>query len=457
MRTFVTKCGAEYDSFIECITAKQFHSDDLDSTAIIEFLTFGSLYGSKTFFSNVSKQTTHQPYTFSENHGLKNSPSVKENSLLKQPPIRLDEAKKRFFEFFDDRKGWLKDKKISVDLTGGIDSRMVAAILIHLNIPFEAVFSTASGSGAELKIVEKLAEQKDIPLKVISLPEYFTSKNEINKLIALGDGMWDPTGLRSLAETQKWREEMGYDLAITGVGGELFKDFWWQQDFPMYKKEKPDFDRLIRMRMYPAEVSAEWLGTVFHKNQSEYLCRFKAHLSTYTESTNTETYDQVYYHLRIKEQISVLSHASANFLPVWSPLLEPELLKIGYNLRRRARFLDRFHRAVISEYVPALSDIPTTGGGMTVSDHPLNIASDIIKFVRHKSGRVLSKLRKTRNNQYNKSDIDPLIYDEVSNSIKKLKKNDILSTQAPSEPELYSLTLHGRLILLGYLCGMIES
>lgn len=457
MRTFVTKCGTEYDSFLKCIAKNQFDLDDLYPAAIVEFLTFGSLYDDKTFFRKIKKATTHQPYTLSSDRGIGDSPPGEKNPLQKEQPIRLDEAKRRFFEYFADRKGWLKDKKISVDLTGGIDSRMIAAILIKLDVPFEAVFSTASGSETELEIVEKLAEEMSIPLKVISFPRTFTSKSEIDKLIELGDGMWDPIGLRSLAKTQKWREAQGYDLAITGVGGELYKDFWWQQDFLLYQKTDPDFKRLLHMRMYPANVSAEWLGPIFQKNQSEYLRSFKAHLSSYTESTNTETYDQIYYHLRIKEQISVLSHASANFLPVWSPLLEPELLQIGYNLRRRDRFLGRFHRAVISECSPELSKKPTTDGGMTISNQPLNIATDLARFIRHKAGRVVSKIRNTNHSQSVKRDVDPVIYSEVSSSIKKLKEIDILSRQAPTEPELYSQTLHGRIILLGYLCTMIES
>jgi len=65
MRTFVANCGTEYNSFLDCIAANNYHPSDLDTNAIVEFLTFGSLYGSKTFIGNVSKKTTHQPYNLS--------------------------------------------------------------------------------------------------------------------------------------------------------------------------------------------------------------------------------------------------------------------------------------------------------------------------------------------------------------------------------------------------------
>jgi len=328
---------------------------------------------------------------------------------------------------------------------------------LYLDIPFQVVFSMSSGSEGELKIVGKLTDEVNLPLKVIPSPDSYSSKEEIEKLIKLGDGQWDPTGLRSLYNSQHWRKIQGYDLALTGVGGELYKDFWWLQDLPFYQSSRPDFDRLLSMRMYPSTVPEELLGIAFEQNQDDYLRDFKSHLSFYHRETNTQTYDQVYYHLRIKEQISVLSHASATFLPVWSPLLDPELLRIGYNLRRRDRFLSWFHRSTVTECAPALSKISTTDGGMTVSKRQINVASDMIKFIRHKSGRVLSKLKKDGSKTEKMRISDPIFRDEICGSIQNLKKVNILSEHAPDSPEMYSENLHGRLVLLGYLAGLVGA
>jgi hypothetical protein len=457
MRLYTTTNGVEYNSFLDCIIAEKKSVVDFDPFAVMEFLTFGSVYGNKTFFKNIKKETTHQPYRLDEDMGLVSATKKDKNPLRQEQSVNAKEAMKLMIDFFVRRKKWLTVQKVSVDLTGGIDSRLIASILLYLDIPFQVVFSMSSGSEGELKIVGKLTDEVNLPLKVIPSPDSYSSKEEIEKLIKLGDGQWDPTGLRSLYNSQHWRKIQGYDLALTGVGGELYKDFWWLQDLPFYQSSRPDFDRLLSMRMYPSTVPEELLGIAFEQNQDDYLRDFKSHLSFYHRETNTQTYDQVYYHLRIKEQISVLSHASATFLPVWSPLLDPELLRIGYNLRRRDRFLSWFHRTAVTECAPALSKISTTDGGMTVSKRQVNVASDMIKFIRHKSGRMLTRLKKDGTKTEQLRVCDPIFRDEICGSIQNLKKVNILSEHAPDSPEMYSENLHGRLVLLGYLAGLIDA
>lgn len=457
MRLYKTTKGTEYDSFLNCIKEENINVEDIDPIAILEFLTFGSIYGNKTFFKGIEKKTTHQPYRIDRKEGLTRLPNTDVNPLQESQPINVDDAKNKMVNYFSNRDKRLKEKKVSVDLTGGIDSRMVASILLFLEIPFDAVFSISSGSDDEFKIVRRLTAEAGVRLKMIPPVGLIESTEEIRKLIELGDGQWDPIGLRSLSRSQSWRDEKGYELALTGVGGELYKDFWWQQDFPFYLKSQPDFDRLLNIRMYPANIADKWLGSVFNETQDDYLRNFKNILALHRCETNSQTYDQIYYHLRIKEQISVLSHASATFLPVWSPLLEPELLNIGYNLRRRDRFMSALHREVISFCAPHWANIPTTDGGMTVSNRPVQKASDLARFARHKTGRVLSKIKKNESGTSRNTFPDPVLYEEIKNVIGKLKEVNILSERAPTRPEQYPSNLHGRLILLGYLSGLVGT
>lgn len=457
MRLFKTTKGAEYDSFLNCIKAENKSAEDIDPTAILEFLTFGSVYGNKTFFKGIKKKTTHQPYGIDKNEGLIRLTYTDANPLKETQPIKVGKANNKIVEYFLNRKHWLKGKKVTVDLTGGIDSRMVASILLFLEIPFDAVYSISSGNDNELEIVNRLTTEAGVSLEVIPPVGLIESPEEIRSLIELGDGQWDPVGLRSLSCSQAWRNESGYELALTGVGGELYKDFWWQQDFPFYHKSQPDFDRLLNMRMYPANIPDEVLGSVFRETQGNYLRDFKNKLTFYSCETNSRTYDQIYYHLRIKEQISVLSHASAAFLPVWSPLLEPELLNIGYNLRRRDRFMSALHREVISFCTPHWANIPTTDGGMTVSNRPVQKASDLARFFRHKTRRGLSRIKKNEPNTSKKTISDLILHEEIENAIRKLKQVNILAEQTPNTPEKYSSNLHGRLVLLGYLTEFLDT
>jgi hypothetical protein len=458
MRQFINEEGAKFSSFLDAVSSGNYKIPSrLDKTALLEFLTFGSIYGEKTFLMGIKKEATHQPYSINPETGWIEEIQCMNNPLQSSQNLSIEEVKDNFIDFFRPLKDRFAGRKISIDLTGGIDSRLIAALLLYLEIPFDAVYSRLSGGEREQIIVERIAQEFGIPLKIISPPDEITSADEINDLVELGDGMWDPLGLRSMRMTQSWRKENNYDLAITGAGGELYKDFWWQQDFPFYRRNNPRLSRLLHMRMYPAILPRDWLGREIRTKFDPFIPDFISRLENYKQELNTQTYDQIYYHLRIKEQISVLSHASANYLPVWSPLLEPELLKAGYNLRRRDRFFNRFHRAVISECNTQLANIPTSDGEMTVSNDPVDLVKDMFRFTRQKSKRVFTHFRKGRPEPTPGSEsVNLSIHTEVSKVIDGLKKVDLFSDEAPDEPSEYPDILHGRLLAIGYLIDRLS-
>lgn len=457
MRLYFSESGLVYNSLNECLSAEPRTPADLNPSSVIEFLTFGSVYGQKTLVKGVMKKVTHQPYELDSGNGLVESRIRADNSLILKKSLSLQEAKRAILEFFESRSGWLREHTVSIDLTGGIDSRLIASILACLKIPFDVVYSTASGNDDELKIVEHLVGELKADLKIIYPDKNGLTENDLSELIRLGDGQWDPLGLRSLRKTQRWRRNHGYDLAITGVAGELYKDFWWQQDFPFYASKQDNLSRLLNMRMYPALFPEAWLGKFFEETQAEYLERFQFELASHSQQLNSQTYDQIYYHLRIKEQISIFSHASASFLPVWSPLLQPELLTLGYNLRRRDRFFNRFHREVISDCLPEISKIPTTDGGMSVSNHPLHLLNDVATFFKTKSGRLLSRFASRKQKSGASSPSNEDLIPAVEEAILLLKEEQLLSSKAPHKAEHYPNSLWGRIILLGYHLGGLAS
>ncbi len=458
MRQFINEKDIKFSSFLDSAFSGDYKAPyDINTSALIEFLTFGSVYGDKTFLNGIKKKTTHQPYSIHFDKGIVTEKQFIDNPLQERKNVSIDEAKENILDYFESLRKSLRNKKISIDLTGGIDSRLIAALLLQLEIPFDAVYSQISGGEQEQKIVERISNEFDITLKIISQPDEIITMRDIKDLIELGDGMWDPLRLRSLQITQSWRRKNQYDLAITGVGGELYKDFWWQQDFPFYQKNHSNLDRLVQMRMYPVLLPEEWFGKEMHTEAHNFISGFKSYLKLFVQDSNTQTYDQIYYHLRIKEQISVFSHASAEFLPVWSPLLEPELLMIGYNLKRRDRFFNRFHRAVISDFSNQLARIPTTDGEMTVSNNTTDMAKDLSRFTKQKSKRLIAHFKKKKDEVIsNQQSETSFIRNEVSDVIIRCKELNLFSEEAPDDASEYPKILHGRLLTVGYLVNRIS-
>lgn len=437
MREFITEDGGHYNSFLECISKSNFTIKDLDRNLVLEFLIYGELYFSKTFIKGVRKEFTHQPYLLhTENGFIKNKAST--HHPLKDEII--EDPIDRFIRFFENRKEYLKRRrKVSVDLTGGIDSRLIATIFRYLDIPFEATFSLDSGTENEMKIVERVADELEVKLHILKSDEV-SSKTELAELFRLGDGCWDLLGLKSLRNTQNWRKENGFDLVITGVGGELYKDFFWQQDFPYYRKSTSSIRKLVNLRMYPLTINPDWLSQSLSPILSDVKEGFIERLNRFKSSINTKTYDQIYYNVRVKEHISLVSKATLNYLDTYSPLLEPELLEIGYNLPRRKRFMNRFHRDVISRVNPNVSKIPTTEGGMSVSNSEAYIIKDLFKYGVDKSKKIMSKF---------------VLQPKNVNNSSVVKENDMLQNElsASELPE----ELHGRIITIGYVIAELAK
>jgi (p)ppGpp synthase/HD superfamily hydrolase len=70
---------------------------------------------------------------------------------------------------------------------------------------------------------------------------------------------------------------------------------------------------------------------------------------------------------------------------------------------------------------------------------------------------MLTRLKKDGTKTEQLRVCDPIFRDEICGSIQNLKKVNILSEHAPDSPEMYSENLHGRLVLLGYLAGLVDA
>ncbi|MGN8224557.1 asparagine synthase-related protein [Gracilimonas sp. BCB1] len=451
MRRFILHDRHTYSSFLSCLDDNSFSKKDLNRKAILGFLRDGILYHNQTFIEGLRKEFTHQVFNLDHERGFIDS---SESIELEPKKDTSEEPLDAFVSFFKERREFLKGKKVSIDLTGGVDSRLIASVLSYLKIPFDAVFSLGAGSDEERKIVKAVSEQLGIKLDIIKVKDIKTTQ-ELGSLFALSDGLWDIFAIRSLYEVQGWRKQKGYDLAITGVGGELYKDFWWQQDFPFYKSRKNRLARLLNVRFNRVSIQGQRLDEDMRSIVEPEERNIFDKMSELETSMNTKTYDQIYLHLKIKEQISVLSHAANSIIPTYSPLLESELLSIGYSLPRSTRFFNRFHRQVITKLTPGISQVRTTDGGMSVSSSPPFVARDIFKFVKTKTARVLALLSKRAEKQ--KPDLPMLIEERLKKSISLLKEADIFSKSAPEDYHEISRILWGRILTLGFVLEKIRQ
>jgi hypothetical protein len=456
MRTYFTSPeGPEYASFLECAGELQAGIEAVDARQLVNFFSLGAYYTDQTVLRPVRKHHTHQPFLLHPERGFVKETEPAKISLSPEVAAHPEQA---FIRFFEERAAHLKDSRyrISIDLTGGFDSRLVACLLQHCGVSFDAVFSRRPGDEAEERIARQVAETLGCSLKVISPPP-IADMAELDELFRLSDGMTDLLRTHSLRRLHLWRRSEGYNLVISGISGEVVKDFFWLQDFPRYRKKKPDYERLYRMRMYASQIPDDWIGPHHKATMAQSKANIMALMKAQQESTNTHTYDAIYTNIKTRELASVLLHNAGGLMQVYAPFLEPEILNLGYNMPRRLRAFNRFHRRVMTLLNPALAAIPTTDSGSTASARPWLFAGDILKNGWGKGRRLLQK--RTQKQPTPAAGVaeaeNPVVQRAVQHSLQQLRKSGLFSDEAPQSSAELPHQLWGRSITLGKLLEKI--
>ena len=208
-------------SFLELAAAEKAGAGDIEPEALVEFFHFGSLSFGKTLFSTIRRLDPESVLCVS---------ALDRTELLPRPVRDLNSPPVHSFEqcltaFTHSVVG----EKVSVDLTGGIDSRLLAVMLDYLSLPFELAISGVQGN-TDITLAERVAGELKHPLHVAhhdvdglegSLPEMFSTC----------DGSFDVLKAHRPLQLQRQRRQRGISLSVTSVGGELFNIFGGSRTF----------------------------------------------------------------------------------------------------------------------------------------------------------------------------------------------------------------------------------
>ena len=368
-------------SFLEIVKESKFNTKDLDKRRIIEFLNAGVLYNKRTFFEEVKKIDRLEILVSHEN----------QRSLHYKVERDLEPLEEEFFvDFFAGFAKSVENQSVSVDLTGGIDSRLLATILDANDVKFECSVS-GSNKDKDVAIAEEVAHKLNHSLIVSERPSTIEEK-EMEQLFYFCDGLYEIFNAYSGRNSQLQRSNREVDLIITGAGGELFKDFFWLQDFPQYRKSTSDIGKLFHTRISPIKFDTNLLSEPYAPINMNYSENAINELSKYEKNINTKTYDQIYYFYRMQALAGRLLTSSSSIVNSYSPLLEYNLVRVGYNLPRMKRFFNNFHREIITKLNPTIAKTQTTEGKLTVSSEKLELMKDTSKYVSDKGVRLAKKV-----------------------------------------------------------------
>ncbi|WP_085522173.1 hypothetical protein [Tuberibacillus sp. Marseille-P3662] len=369
-------------SFLDLVRYEHFTSNDLDKYAVVEFLNLGGTHFDRTILATVKKFTADDLMTF--DNGVVTG--------LKKNRTHIEEASdyQNIIDYFEAFAPQLKDRNISVDLTGGIDSRLIFTILDYFGLPFEASV-TGEKEDTDIKIAETVSRQTEHQLYRTERPSSLDEPS-IHEAFYYGDGLFDVLRLYSARQAHQDRLGRGIDLVINGAGGELYKDFWWMQDFPFYRRKASNIKRLLDTRILPIQMPGEYLTEDYRQRHASFKNELLEELMVYQSEINTETYDKIHYYFNLQNNAGRIITSANQYFDVYSPLLELENIRMTHHLPKMTRFHNHFHREVITKVNPSIAKIKTTEGGMTVSSKPHYQIRDNILYVADRGKRLSKKV-----------------------------------------------------------------
>ncbi|MBF90969.1 MAG: hypothetical protein CMP75_04325 [Flavobacteriales bacterium] len=414
---------------------------------VAEFLKFGAVYFDKTVIDDVQVLPRTKVVQICQ------SKVVLQDKKL--PPI-TDCPDFTFQDFFQQLLPSLEKKKISLDITGGSDSRMLVALFKNANQQFELSI-TGEETSQDVKIAREIAEKIRHPFYLTKHKGSNVADAELKYLCRLSDGMLDLSVYHRLSQYYQERKRRSVELQVSGAGGELYKDFWWLQDFPFYNKKTANLSRLYDMRIAPLSLNER----IFTMQYREMLRGLKERtISKFREKfvseTNTQTYDQIYYEYKMVASAGTLINIANKSLLTYSPLLEYDLFRIGYNMPRFSRFFNLFQRKIISKNRPLIARIKTTDGH-GLSANVFLIFKDVITYFIDKFKRVIKFILKKilKKTYFQESPVDKEIYNQIrksktfTTSVASLKSSGVLDKdlKVGEIPDM----LVGKICSLGYL------
>jgi hypothetical protein len=357
--------------------------DAIDRQALAAFLRFG--------FYNRERTLDRRIRVLTGNDIAYRADGAAVRLAMKGPPAaEANAARFDFDAYIADLAIALQGQRISLDLTGGFDSRLVAACLTHAAAPIAEAVTSGQDGNRDVPIARKIAARLSIP-HVLARHRIAGFEDRALKLLNLSQGQMGILTYDHMFQIQQERLARGMTLGIGGAGGELWKDFLWLQDFPRLKGA-PDFQKLYGRRFEPRSPSSAFLtpsfSALFEVAGSDYLAEM---VDRFGALQRTQAYDSAYADLRLPSLMGPSTTAGIHSgLPHFSPLLDREGVNASMHMLPQQRLFSRWHRQTISRVAPEVMKQRTTDGLSARTG--ISAVGDVPFYVADKTRRAVQKI-----------------------------------------------------------------
>lgn len=259
------------------------------------------------------------------------------------------------------------------DFTSGLDTRLVVASMYRGRGDKLSVTVSGPPENVDVAIAKLAAERFGWHIFVFGTPQNWPSERWdcFRDGVALSEGELSGNRIDRVIPVKKGIRDTG-GVAVSGGGGELYREFFWQQEFLRIGRTSAlDLRRLIRYRF---DFSGDFDSPLFEKGwYPDYLASEVATLQAIIDmapgALNTAKLDAIYV-WKSAAHVGRYAAATNPIVLTLAPLMTQTLAEYTLAMPWRFRMNGRLVRGLISRLSPELAKVPTWYGS---SAEPLSV------------------------------------------------------------------------------------
>jgi hypothetical protein len=250
------------------------------------------------------------------------------------------------------------------DLTGGLDSRLIASAADAAGLK-PAVTVNGPPDHKDVRIAHQLASAMGWDMKYFNTPLLWTAEitpDMRRELLYRTNGELPFTEVYHHLLTRPQMAQ-AFDLHLMGGGGELLRYFPWSQEFfGIGRRRLASVNRLLDYRFLdvappPTLFSQNWLPAL----RSRLGARIEAICREQPGTRTTQQLDAVYVWKRTNHE-SLYMSALYNWLPSDAPLLTAGVVKAAVSMPWKMRLTSQLQRQMIYAMSPRAAGVATVYG-----------------------------------------------------------------------------------------------
>lgn len=361
----------------------------LRDAEVLEFLQCGVIVDNKTFVDGVSKLQGNEILYIRKERGKLH--------VVQKDFSGSDGESGAIAELVEDFGRSCARRRASLDLTGGLDSRVLLCLLERSGFACETGCIGGEGS-PDVRIAGRIADM--VGRKFYAFRHVVADVDAgLRRAFLAGGGFANPVHLLSNFLHMQQRQQRGVELVVHGGGGELYRDHAFVHEFPRYRSRRANLERLYRLRLAPVPLSADLLGEDLRAELRRLPRRVVDKLRRFERATAAETCSAIYYYGRYSDFFGGFYSAYIRSgVNVFAPFLDRAIAEDAIRLPPWQRWYALWHRRMLTRHCPELARVATMDG-MTASAEWRDLLRDGMKYgeiqlrraARKVSERILKK------------------------------------------------------------------